>query len=66
MNDTFTYIEGLCIYSQAEKDALFINKRKPMEVTYNFISELACEEVCVMPIYVIKPSRVETSIFLDN
>ena len=48
MNDTFTYIEGLCIYSQAEKDALFINKSKPHKKEFNMISELACEEVCVM------------------
>ena len=53
MNDTFTYIEGLCIYSQEEKDALFINKPTPVEKEYSFISELACEEVCVMSIYVI-------------
>ena len=47
MDDTFTYIEGLCIYSQDEKEALFINKPTPMEKEYSFISELACEEVCV-------------------
>ena len=51
MNDTFTYIEGLCIYSRAEKDALFINKSKPHKNEFNMISELACEEVCVMRVY---------------
>ena len=43
--DTFTYIEGLCIYSQEEKDALFLNKTTPQTAMYTFVSELACEEV---------------------
>ena len=54
--DIFSYLEGLCIYSQEEKQRLI--RGRPVTYVYEYISQVACEKVSMaltvaMPIHII-------------